>query len=108
MQEHCEGGHDLHVLYMQRGLLGGVPNTANSQNQTFDWDQGLKMCSNSPKMLLQRGEDGNSESFGQYVLDHRKLPSTKQALKSAQDIIGTPEFGISYFSLPHFYHFHAC
>ncbi len=60
------------------------------------------MCSNSPKMLLQRGEDGNSESFGQYVLDHRKLPSTKQALKSAQDIIGTPEFGISYFSLPHF------
>ncbi len=101
-QEHCEGGHDLHVLYMQRGLLGGVPNTANSQNQTFDWDQGLKMCSNSPKMLLQRGEDGNSESFGQYVLDHRKLPSTKQSLKSAQDIIGTPEFGISYFSLPHF------
>ncbi|XP_016324225.1 uncharacterized protein dbf4b [Sinocyclocheilus anshuiensis] len=63
--------------------------------------QGLKMCSNSPKMLLQRGEDDNSESCGQYVLDHRMLPSTKQSLKSAQDIFGTPELGISYFSLPH-------
>ncbi len=101
-QEQCEGGHDLHVLHMRSGLIGGVPNTVNSQNQKHDWDQGLKMCSNRPKMLLQQGEDGNSESCGQYVLDHRKLPSTKQSLKSAQDIVGTPEFGISYFSLPHF------
>uniref|UniRef100_A0A9J7WU03 DBF4B-CDC7 kinase regulatory subunit n=1 Tax=Cyprinus carpio carpio TaxID=630221 RepID=A0A9J7WU03_CYPCA len=101
-QERCEGGHDLHVLHMQSGLIGGVPNTFNSQNQKHDWDQGLKIFSNTTKMLLQQGEDGNSESCGQYALDHRKLPSTKQSLKSAKHIVGTPEFGISYFSLPNF------
>ncbi|XP_059386156.1 uncharacterized protein dbf4b [Carassius carassius] len=90
-QERCEGGHNLHVLHMRRDLTRGIPNTVNSRNQKPDWDQGLKMCSKSLKMLLQRGEDDNSESCGQYALDHRKLPSTKQSLKSAQDIFWPPE-----------------
>ncbi|XP_026133367.1 uncharacterized protein LOC113112130 isoform X1 [Carassius auratus] len=101
-QEQCEGGHDLHVLPLRSDLIGGVPNTVNSQNQKHDWDRGLKICSNRPKMLLQQGEDGNSKSCDQYVLDCRKLPSTKQSLESDQDIVGTPKSGISYFSLPNF------
>lgn len=101
-QEQCEDSHDLHVLHMRSGLMGGIPNTASSQSQKHDWDQAVKMCSNSPKMLVQQCDDGNSDSGGQFVLDHRMLPSTKQSLKSAQGIVGTPEFGISYFSFPHF------
>lgn len=34
-QERCEGGHDLHVLHLRRGLIGGIPNTVNSRNQNM-------------------------------------------------------------------------
>ncbi|KAL1264104.1 hypothetical protein QQF64_004459 [Cirrhinus molitorella] len=53
-QEQCEDGHDLHVLQMRSGLMGGVPNAVSARNQKHDWDQNIKMCSNSPKMLLQQ------------------------------------------------------
>ncbi|XP_052468121.1 uncharacterized protein dbf4b isoform X1 [Carassius gibelio] len=86
-QERGEGGHNLHVLHMRRDLIRGIPNTFISRNQKPDWDHCLKMCSKSPKMLLQRGEDDNSEGCGQYA--------------SAQDSFWPPELGMSYFSFPH-------
>ncbi|XDV44808.1 hypothetical protein PO909_013046 [Leuciscus waleckii] len=84
-QDRCESGHGRLALHMSESLTGAVLNTVCSQNQKQTWDQGSKMWSNSPKMLLHGRED--SESCGQFVM--------------AQDIVGSPEFGISYFSFPH-------
>lgn len=91
-QDRYERGSGQLVLHNPESLTVVVSNTVCSQYQNQNWDQDSKIWSNSPKMQLK---------CGQFVMDNRKLSSTKQSLKLAQDIAGSPEFGISYFSLPH-------
>ncbi|KAK7122910.1 hypothetical protein R3I94_019882 [Phoxinus phoxinus] len=100
-QDRCESGHGRLALHMSESIAGAVLNTVCSQNQKQNRDQGSKMWSNSPKMLLHEREDCTSESCGQFVMENRKLSLTKRSLKLAQDIVGSPEFGLSYFSFPH-------
>lgn len=93
-QNQCEGGHGHLVFPMPRGLEGAGSNTVFSQNQKLVWNQGLRMCLNSPKILLQGEEVSNSQRCGQFAFDHRLLLSTK---KSLHGIVRSPE--ISYFPL---------
>ncbi|XP_056325602.1 uncharacterized protein dbf4b [Danio aesculapii] len=95
-QNQREGAHGHLVFHMPRNLEGACSNTVFSQNQKLVWNQGLSMCLNSPKILLQREEDGNLQRCGQFVFDHRLLLSTKRSL---QGIDRSPEFGMSYFPL---------
>jgi len=93
-QDRCESDRGLLALPMSESLTGAVLNTVCSQNQKQNWDQG-------PKMLLHGREACNSESCGQFLMEDRKLSSTKQSLNLAQQIVGSPEFDISYFPFPH-------
>ncbi|XP_051522913.1 uncharacterized protein dbf4b [Myxocyprinus asiaticus] len=100
-QDLCEAGHGGLVFHIPKSLTEASPNTVSFKNQKQDRDEDLKMCSNTPRLLLKGGEDDISERHGLLVLEHKTLPSVKDSLKSALDRFGTAKGGVSYFSLPH-------
>lgn len=93
-QNQSEVAHGHLVFHMPRNLKGACSNTVFSQKLV--WNQGLSMCLNSPKILLQGEKDGNLQRCGQFEFDHRLLLSTKKYL---QGIVRSPEFGMTYFPL---------
>lgn len=97
-QDRFEKGNGQLVLHNPESLTGAVSNT---QNQKQNRDQVSKIWSNSPKMPHHGREYCTSGGYGQFVMGNRKFSSTKQSLNLAQDFVGSPEFGISYFSFPH-------